>query len=113
MQNLLRFSVYRCLIIGACLCSFSTGSASQLLLPEVGEMVPGSHDEESESNFEESAIFRSRRQKKNTPDQYSFRPVRSRIIFSRIAERQNIIGRHIFLRAGPSLPNGDLAPVLV
>lgn len=113
MQNLFRFSVFRCLIIGACLCSLSTGSASQLMTPEVCEMVPGSHDEESESNFEESAIFRSRRQKKHTPDQYPFRPVRSLIISSRIAERQYIIGRHIFLRAGPSLPNGDLAPVLV
>ena len=113
MQNLFRFSVYRYLIIGACLCSLSTGSACQLMTPEVGKMAPGSHDEESESSFEESAIFRSRRNKKNTSDQYPFRPVRSRIISSRIAERQYIIGRHIFLRAGPSLPNGDLAPVLV
>ena len=113
MQNLFRFSVYRYLIIGACLFSLSTGSASQLLTPEVGEMVPGSHDEESESSFEESALFRNRRTKRSAKHQHPFRNVRSRILFARGAEEQHVICRHFFLRAGPSLPNGDLAPILV
>ena len=113
MQTLFRFSVYRYLIIGACLCSLSTGSASQLLTPEVGEMVPGSHDEESESNFEESALFRTRRTKRSTNDQSPFRNVRSRNSSSKDAQEQHGICRHFFLRAGPSLPNGDLAPILV
>ena len=113
MQNLFRFSVYRYLIIGACLCTLSSGSACQLLTPEVGEMVPGSHDEESESSFEESALFRNRRTKRSTNGQHPFRNVRSRISSSEGAEEQQGIYRHVFLRAGPSLPNGDLAPILV